>query len=689
MSEKKLSYEELEKRLIQAEELLMALQNGKINMVISDKASWMKRLKSVIDENERLVREWEMTFNSLDVAIWILDNEQRLLRSNKAAEELFAMKIKDMLGRYCFEIVHGTKEPHPECPFLKMKKSLKYECIELPYNNRWLELSLAPILDEKRELKGCIHIIHDISLKKKEEVVLQASERRYRAIVEAANDAIITIDSAGRIVSWNKAAERIFGYSKVEAMNMDFSILFPPDLRKHMQEIFAKAGTRGELYSSRDKIFEGRALRKDGSEFKMEHSFASWRDEKEVFSCAIVRDISERLKSEEEKERLHNQLLQAQKMEAIGLLAGGIAHDFNNVLAAIIGYASFLKMKMKKDDPLLNYVDQILSASERASNLARNLLAFSRKQTLQLKTVRINDLISNILKLLQRILGEDIQIETIYTGREILVMVDTGQIEQVLLNLAANSRDAMPHGGKITISTDVASIDKNFLNEQGYGEIGEYALITFTDTGCGMDKEIQKRIFEPFFTTKEVGKGTGLGLSTAYGIIKQHKGYIECFSEPGIGTTFKIYLPLISGDEKIKLDRKDLKMEKEIQPGSETILVAEDDEAVRNLIINILRQYGYTVLEAKNGEEALKVFQKYEETIDLLLLDLIMPFKSGKEVYEEISKITTKKKAIFISGYPKEVLEKQGILEGDFEIILKPVSTPALLQKIRKVLDQK
>ena len=403
-------------------------------------------------------------------------------------------------------------------------------------------------------------------------------------------------------------------------------------------------------------------------------------------SARLLGEIVERKQAEEDKEKLNTQLIQAQKMEAIGHLAGGIAHDFNNVLAAIVGYASLIRMKMKNDDPLRSNVEQIFSATEKATALVRSLLAFSRKQAMDTKPVRMNEGVSNVLKLLVRLLGEDITIETIYTARDPLVMADAGQIDQVLINLATNARDAMPKGGHLIITTDVTAIDDTYVKERGYGNPGDYALITVSDTGVGMDRATQERLFEPFFTTKEVGKGTGLGLSTAYGILKQHGGFINCYSEPGKGTTFKIYLPLLQSGEKAEIEQ--VRKGAELTPrGSETILVAEDDETVRKLIVYILEQSGYTVYEAADGEEAVKVFMEHTESIDLLLLDVIMPKKNGRGAYSEIKTIMPGMKVLFLSGYTADIIEKRGLLQKDFFVMLKPVSMTALLQKVRQVLE--
>ena len=387
---------------------------------------------------------------------------------------------------------------------------------------------------------------------------------------------------------------------------------------------------------------------------------------------------------EDERARLHTQLLQAQKMEAVGQLAGGIAHDFNNILTAMIGYSHILKMKMKEDDPLRTYAEQILLLSDKAANLTQSLLSFSRKRIMNPEPANLNEIIKRIDYLLSRIIGEDIKLQTVLSEKDLILMADSGQIEQVLMNLATNARDAMPDGGFLTIGTEAIAIDEEFIKKHGFGKEGEYALIAFTDTGAGMHRETREKIFEPFFTTKEVGKGTGLGLSMVYGIIKQHEGYINVYSEPGSGTTFRIYLPLIEARvEKIKPE-----VIQPVETGMETVLLAEDETAVREFTKKMLEEYGYHVITAPDGQEAINEFKAHKDKIQLLLLDVIMPNKNGKEAYEEIRKIMPDIKVLFMSGYPADIIHKHDIIEKGFAYIEKPASPTKLLRKIREVLGK-
>jgi PAS domain S-box-containing protein len=391
-----------------------------------------------------------------------------------------------------------------------------------------------------------------------------------------------------------------------------------------------------------------------------------------------------RRKAEKEKEKLHDQLLQAQKMEAVGQLSGGIAHDFNNILTAIIGYGNLLKMQVEKDTTLSTYMKYILDSAERAAKLTQDLLAFSRKQVINPKPINVNEVIKGVEKILHRLISEDIELSIHLSNKDLTVMADSTQLEHVLMNLATNARDAMPEGGNLFISSDFTEMDGQFINIYGFGETGRYAVITVSDTGSGIDKEIKEKIFEPFFTTKEVGKGTGLGLAMVYGIVKQHNGFISVYSEPGKGTTFKIYLPLIHTNIA---DTKEIELAIS-KRGIETILIAEDDALVRKFMRKVLEDAGYTVIEAKDGKDAIKAFNENKDRIKLLILDVIMPKKNGKEVYETLRESNPYIKAFFTSGYSADIIHRKGIISEGPEVILKPVSPDKLLRKIRDVLDQ-
>jgi PAS domain S-box-containing protein len=392
----------------------------------------------------------------------------------------------------------------------------------------------------------------------------------------------------------------------------------------------------------------------------------------------VARDITEHRK-------LEDQLRHSLKLESIGTLAGGIAHDFNNILTAIIGYGHMALMAMPEDDPRQMYVKCMLDGTDRAAQLTKDLLLFSRKQISERKPVDLNEVVERMEKFLRKVIREDIGYTTILNPDTSPVLADGHQLEQVLMNLVTNARDAMPDGGVISVTTETFSMNEEFIAAHGYGRPGNYALLTVSDTGSGMKEEVLKRIFDPFFTTKEVGKGTGLGLSVVYGIIKQHEGFINVYSEPGTGTTFRIYLPLIT--VKTIETVKDHEEESPAR-GTETILVAEDDTMVRNLTKAILPEFGYTVIEAADGEDAVRKFIENSDTINLLLFDIIMPKMNGKEAYDEIRRMRPDIKVIFASGYASETIMQKGLLDHGIPLISKPVSPRQLVQKIRSVLDE-
>ena len=393
----------------------------------------------------------------------------------------------------------------------------------------------------------------------------------------------------------------------------------------------------------------------------------------------------ERKQKEVEQENLREQLYHSQKLESVGTLAGGVAHDFNNILAIIIGYGNLLEKSVGKNNPSRIYIQKILKSAERATHLVQGLLAFSRKQESRQKPVPINRILLQVKNLLSRLISEDIVLDIAPAKKDCIVMADSGQMEQVLINLATNARDAMPNGGKLTVLTDIVELGSEFIRTHGYGEIGTYIRISVTDTGMGMDKETQRRIFQPFFTTKEVGKGTGLGLSVVYGIIKQHGGYINVESEPGKGATFRIYLPLVKST--VEEEKPTSLPAPACLNGTEMILLAEDEEDVRNLTKSLLEEAGYKVMEAVDGYDTINKFMENKDNIHLLLLDVIMPTKNGRETYEVIRQIRPDIKALFMSGYSESVIHQKTILEEDLNFISKPFSQTALLKKVREILD--
>jgi two-component system NtrC family sensor kinase len=527
---------------------------------------------------------------------------------------------------------------------------------------------IGTLVESFSDMRDAIHGYQEELIQKNESLI------KLSLAIEQSPVSIMITDAAGDIEFTNPKFSEVTGYAGKEVIGKNPRFLKSGDTPREAYKTLWAGISSGNVWHGE---FHNR--KKNGELFWESASISPVRNTEGIIThyIAVKEDITERKKLEE-------QLRQSQKLEAIGQLAGGIAHDFNNMLTAIIGYAHLLAMKIEKGSETRLYLDQILSSAEKSANLTRQLLAFSRKQIIAPEETDLNALIKKMEKLLLRLISEDIELKTELAYTDLTVMVDPGQIEQVLMNLCTNARDAMPHGGMLAIGTDVVELDEACLKTQELPGPGKYAILSVTDTGMGMDEKTRQRIFEPFFTTKEMGKGTGLGLSIVYGIIKQHNGNITVYSEPGKGTTFKIYLPLVKS-------RNENEEAVEVVPprgNAETILIAEDNEEVRVLTKNVLEEYGYRVIEAVDGEDAVTKFIDNKDMIRLVMIDVIMPKKSGKEAVNEIKKTKPDVKVLFASGYTVDIINKKGILEEGIDFISKPVTPRDLLVKIRQVLDK-
>ena len=499
------------------------------------------------------------------------------------------------------------------------------------------------------------------------------SEKKYRHLFEESKDVILVSDPTGRLLDVNQAGIELFGYTREELLSLDPRELYcSPGDRKRMWQVLYHAGFVND--------FELEMKGKNGRAIIVHLSVSIIRDDEgKIFGHrGIARDVTERRK-------LERQLLHSQKMESIGLLAGGVAHDFNNLLTAISGYGQILQDSVPENDEVSqDSIRQVLKAAGRAAELTGSLLAFSRKQAINAKPVHVYTIISDTARLIQRVIGEDIEFTTAFSGKDLLVMADAGQLEQVFMNLATNARDAMPHGGRLSICLKRVVVKEGSEALYDLPSSGNYALVSVADTGTGIDNGSMDKLFEPFYTTKEVGKGTGLGLSIVYGIIKQHEGSVLVGSEAGKGTTFNIYLPLVEGHA---VEEKSTTLPA-VNGGTETILLAEDEELVRTFLARILERSGYTVITAEDGEDAVRKFGEGTGAISLVLTDMVMPRKNGMEIFEEISKIDPGTKVIFISGYTPETIHKKGIIPSEVEFITKPFKKDDLLRKVREVLDK-
>ena len=498
-------------------------------------------------------------------------------------------------------------------------------------------------------------------------------EEYFRRLIEQAQDIIAVLDAAGTIRYASPSVFRLLGYAPEELIGLLLVEMVHPDDVVPTLRVFSEGVATGQG----GLLLELRVLHKDGTYRMLEAVGRHLLDDPLVQGVVInARDVTER-------KSLERQLLQAQKMEAVGRLAGGVAHDFNNVLTAILGYTGLLLDGLPTLSPLRPDLEEIRKAAERAAGLTRQLLAFSRKQVLEMRVLDLNQLVVDMDRLLGRLLGEDINVVTNLDPTLGAVRVDLSQLEQVVVNLAVNARDAMPHGGRLMIETRNAELDDSYAREHTPVQPGRYVMLALSDTGTGMTPETMSHVFEPFFTTKEAGKGTGLGLSTVYGIVKQSGGYVWCYSELGHGTSFKVYLPRV--DEPI--DRLPARAATRPTHGSETILLVEDESELRALARRVLEKHGYTVLDADSAGAAMALERDHTGPIHLLLADVVLPGASGRMLADELLTRRADLKVLFMSGYTEDAIVHRGVLAANTAFIQKPFSADGLAAKVREVLD--
>ncbi|MHB8066917.1 MAG: ATP-binding protein [Desulfobaccales bacterium] len=507
---------------------------------------------------------------------------------------------------------------------------------------------------------------------------LRRSEEKYRVLVNQVPAVVYKGYLDWSLDCFDDKIEKITGYSKEDFNSRRVTwldLIFPEDIEQARKR-FAEAGQ-----NDRFCLNECRIRKKSGEVcwIQLRNQIIDDSAGNPDYISGVFFDITDR-------KQLEDQLAHAQKMEAVGLLAGGIAHDFNNLLSAIMGYSEILMLDLKVDEPLYQCAEEVMKAADQGAALTKKLLAFSRKQILQPRLIDLNAIVTDMDKMLRRLLGEDLDLETYYAANLGLVKADPGQIEQILMNLAVNARDAMPEGGKLTIETASVYLDESYAQSHAEVSAGPYVMMAVTDNGAGMDPERLSHIFEPFFTTKECGKGTGLGLAMVYGIVKQSGGHIWVYSEPGQGTTFKVYFPR-AGEGSLPLAPQPARTRILPITGKETILLVEDDTVLQGLVTRALRKYGYTVWEAANGKEALAICEKEKGPVHLLLTDVVMPQMGGRELAERLVPLRPGIKVLYMSGYTTNAVVHHGVLDAGINFIQKPVKILSLIQKVREVLE--
>jgi len=592
--------------------------------------------------------------------------------SSKSFIEFIHPDDRQMVFEYHLERLQGKELPH----------IYDFRILDKEGNIKWLEINVALITWEGRP--ATLNFLSDITERVRIEEALRNSEEYFRSIIENALDVVFILDTNGAFRYASPSISELMGYTSEELIGKDsFKYIDPQDLAEFLEvfeEGIQKPGNTTKL--------EFRIRHRDGLSRNIEVIIRSLLHIPAVQGIVInARDITNRKKAEEEMSTLQEQFRRSQKMEAIGRLAGGIAHDFNNFLTVIKGYSQLSLHELKEENPLKGNLEEINRASEKAADLTRQLLSFSRSQMMEMKVIDLNTLLKNLNKMLHRVVGEDVELITFLADDLGRIKVDPGQIEQVIMNIVVNAKDAMPSGGKLAIETANVELDETYVRSHIGVKPGHHVMLLVSDTGMGMGSEVKKKIFEPFFTTKEKDKGTGLGLSTVYGIVKQSGGDIWVYSEPGYGTTFKIYFPRV--DEPQDIDEvKEKEVEEGLPHGDETILVVEDNEEVRKVTARILRMQGYRVLEASNEEEAFPICNQHDSPIHLMVTDIVMPKMHGPELAERLSSLYPEMKVIYMSGYVEDVISHQGILEKGMEYIQKPFTVNDLARKVREALDK-
>jgi PAS domain S-box-containing protein len=632
---------------------------------------------------EAALRESEETFRSAfehaAIGRAMATPDGRFIRVNRAFRRMLGYAEGELLSKSWRDVTHpGDMERSLEnARRLLEGKAASFDTEErlLCKDGReaWVHLNVVMIRDGEGKPLHFVGDVVDVTERRRAAEALRGSEQKYRALVENTKDVAYSTDAEGRLTFLGPQAAR-YGIDPDEAVSRSLLEFVAPEDRERIAGEFQRTMTTGEEFPT-----EFRIVGADGREHWFEDEGRVLRNAsgEAIGVSGALRDVTER-------KQLEDQFRQAQKLEAVGRLAGGVAHDFNNMLGAIIGYADLILPVLEERDPLRSDIEHIKNAADRAAGLTRQLLAFSRKQALEPRVLGLNDVIVNLEKMLHRLIGEDIELRTALAEDLGRVKADPGQVDQVIMNLAVNARDAMPEGGMLTIETANVELDEEYARSHVGVKSGPYVMLAVSDTGCGMDEATRSRIFEPFFTTKEVGKGTGLGLSTVYGIVKQSGGNIWVYSEPGKGTTFKLYFPLV---EEAAEPEKAKKPAETRARGRETVLVVEDEDVLRGLVRRMLGLLDYEVLEAASGGDAFLLCERHKEPIHLMITDVVMPQMGGRQLAERVASLHPEMKVLYMSGYTDDAIVHHGVLEPGTPFLQKPFTASSLARTVRKVLD--
>jgi PAS domain S-box-containing protein len=664
-----------------------------LNEQLSAEIAERTRMEEALRESET---QYRALFEGSPDAILLADPETGIiLDANPAASRLLARHHEEIVGLHQSKIHPPQKEIYSRESFMQHVEEAKRRLESHPIENTVIRpdgsevpvevLAQIVAIKGKKVLQG---VFRDITERKRAEHALRVSEERLRQAIRVSHIGIFDHDHRTNTICWSPQQRAIYGFGPEETVTLPaFLDRVHPEDRERIADAVRRAHD-----PAGDGLFdvEHRIIRRDGTirwiETRSQTFFAGEDDARHpVRTVGAVQDITERKATDEERQTLQAQFIQAQKMESVGRLAGGVAHDFNNMLSVILGRSDFALRRIDANSPLRANIQEIKMAARRSADLTRQLLAFARRQTIMPKVLDLNETVEGMLKMLRRLIGENIRMAWL-PGRDLwTVKIDPAQVDQILANLLVNARDAITEKGKVTIETENAVLDEAYCIGHSGFKPGEYVILSVSDDGCGMNKAILDHLFEPFFTTKELGKGTGLGLATVYGIVKQNEGFINVYSEPGKGTTFRLYLPRCTSDAAT------LSREEDSTPmpkgGTETILLVEDDPMVLEIIRTLLVELGYTVLPANAPSEAIRLAREHTGDIFLLITDVVMPEMNGRDLSRRILSFYPDLKILFMSGYTASVIAPQGVLEEGIHFLPKPFSKESLASKVRETLD--